>query len=543
MRRNNVAAFVGVLVAVLLVTQLAFTAVGSEVGSAWSNPREVAVVDPGADEQVTDLAAADGSDDGVIAWIEQRGDSWYVRAARTTIEDGRVSIQRTRTLETAGGRLSNVDVGAHGDTAAVSWERNAEDDVVVAHLDDGRPRVVGSALRIEETSVAVGEGGTFVGWRALEDRRFHIGMALLRDDGVLTGTLDRGTDGVDSPSVEAVGDRFAVIWWDVDDQVVRGTSVRPDGGTIAVGKTGRLGDAHSGSGFGSSGSFSLATSSNGTAVRAAWMDVGHVTTAVAADGVAVTGKPARLGTGERPGIASRDDRWLATWLVEGRNTGTDIVFATRSADGRDDGVVSRLTSSANNPHPMYAPDPAVAWTERGTRHRVLISAYRPVSSAGPVERIGHSPGRFVFVALAGVLVGTVMVPFMPWTFVALLGSFYLTNRVIRTRLVRLAARLGSLAGRDVGDRDVEQWTRDLSPRSLFVAFVVGETLLLVLLIGPSVRASTLAFSNPLGVTILGIAATLVVGRVVGLRSPWHLTLTFVYFQTVGLWVTAIPSFM
>jgi len=541
--RARQVAVVGVVLAGLLVgTQLAFSDVGREVGRHWSQPAELASVQSDERNGVTGLSAAGDADSGAVAWIERDGDRWSVTVARITVDADGVSAGPARTVAESTSRLLDVAVAVDGDRTAVVWERKATNEVV-AHLSPGGDTRVVSAdpLRVEEPSVGFADGVAVVAWQEYADGLFDVRLAAVTDDRVRYATGGRPTAGENSPSVSTAGDRFAVSWIDSTTRTASVTTGRVSNGTVRTTSVRSYGRADPVGGF-VGGRISIGGARNGTAVRTIWTDEGTVTLGTVtedADGTATRA----LGAGKRPRVAVGGDRWLAAWLVRSRASGSDVTFRYGDTGRERDGVVSELRTNANRPRPFFGPSPAVAWTERGTRSRVLASGLRPTAASDPVARLRYAPARFVFVSALAAIAGAALFAFVPWSVAALLLAFAATSRLVTARALGGGARVADRAGRSTDRRRVTRRLESASPLVWTGLFAVGETAILVGVLPTAARVTSLGFSDPIGVSLLALAATVAVAApgVVRLRSGWQGALLFAYFQTAALWTTALPT--
>lgn len=540
METRSLAVFAAVLLTLVVGAQLAYTTVGQPVGDRWSAPTEVTAV-PSDDARTIEVVAAGDADGGALAWITRTGDRYHISLARVTVEDGRVTIGSSRRVASGDRELQGLDVAVAGTDVAVAWERSKANDVVLYRAASDRTRVVSDdPLRVAEPAVAIVDGGTVLAWQQWAGTGYAIELAGVTDRGVTYRSLEIPTTGTGSPSVDAAGDGFALTWYDGTSRTVQTAFGGFDGEAFDLAAPQSLGRAQPSGGFGGgSGPVAVGAGAEGDVARAVWLDLATVTTAqVTRDGVA--SEPATFGSGDRPRVAVNDGRWLAAWVVTGRAADNDLAYAA-GGETVTTGTLSRFESSANFPSPFYAPDGAVAWIERGARSRVLVSGFRGGPEQRYLTRVQTDPGRFAFIGLAAAALGVVTLPIMPWVFVAMLGAFYLTNRFVRTRLVRSLARLSALAGRAVDEQTVRARFEAVPPVVWAAGFVVVEVALLVAFL-PSVGATvTLSFAGPV---VLSVAAGIGTGFVLWVapqRSPWRIVALFAYFQTAALWATALPD--
>lgn len=531
-----------VLLSVVTVSQLAFTDIGREVGGDWSAPTAVDSLDAGPDTDITSVAVAspatsDGA--GVVAWIVKTGDTWRVKIAPLSVRDGGVSVGDPTVVATSNVELVSVDAATSREPVVV-WERQPDNQILLAR-PGGEPTVVSNgSLRVAQPSVALADGTPVVAWQAYSEGGY---AAVARTpDGAVT-TVGDAVSGRGSPAVTATGQNVAVVWVDPDGTSIRARQVsRRD--PLAFGAEQTLGRARPLGGFGSSqGAMSLAATSDARGVRAAWTDVGVVS--IGDTTWAGESRASReVASGDRPGIATSGNRWLAAWLVDNPASGSDVDYALGTTDGDPTrGRVSRLASSANHPRPVFAPDAGIVWSERGSQTRLLASAYRPGSAVGPVTRLTRSFGRFAFVGLAAAFVGAVTVVVMPWTFFAYLLAFLLTTRLVLDRTTRLLTWLSGVRGEQRSRGAIETQLRTVPTPTWVAVFAILDTVLLVSLLPASVQSTALSFGHPLGVSLLAAAGTIPIVAVADLRSAWRASVVFAYLQTAALWTTALPAVM
>lgn len=533
----------GVAAAVLLTlvvgAQLAYTTVGQPVGERWADP--TTAVSTADDASVIEVAAAGDGDAGVVAWIVRSDERYAVTVVRVGVVDGRVSLGPRRTVVRDAPELQGLDVAVEGEDVALVWERAPANDVVLYRTTTGRARVVSDdPLRVLQPSVALVDGGTVVAWQQRNGSRFVVELAGVTDANVSYRTVPVATGGTGSPSVDAVGEGYALTWFDADSRTTQSAfgALGPTGPDLEPAH--ELGPARPVGGFGGdTGPVSVGSGADDDVVRAVWLDRVRVTTAAVSRDGSVTG-PTTFGPGDRPRVAVGDGRWLAAWVVTAREADSDVAFATGEAAATS-GVVSRYPSSANHPSPFYAPDAAVAWSERGGQGRVLVSGLLDSPAPRYVARLEAEPGRLAFVALAAMVLGAVTLPVMPWVFLSMLGAFYLTNRFVRRQAVRALARLSASTGRSVGEPAVRERLDAVPPAGWAAAFVAGEVALLVLLLPPVGANVSLSFAGPVALSVAAAVGTGILQLVSPRRSPWRIAAVFAYFQTAALWATALPD--
>lgn len=529
-----------ILLSLVVGAQIAYTTVGQPIGERWSSPA-TAVSVSGDDTRVLEVAAAGDADGGSVAWITRAGERYHISYARVTVEDGGVTIAQNRTVATVDRELQGLAVAVDGDDVAIAWERAKANDIVLYRASQDRTRVVSDdPLRAGEPAVALVGDDAVVGWQQWTGSGFAVELAVVSDGAVTYRSVDVVTDGAGSPTVDAAGDGFALTWFDAESQTVRTTfgTVETDGIDLERSRT--LGRAQPSGGFGGgTDPVEVDAGAAGDVVRAVWLDLATVSTAQAVRDGPVS-DPASIGTGVRPHVAVDEGRWLAAWVVTGRAADDDLMYATGGEDVSS-GTLSRFESSANHPSPFYAPDGAVAWSERGAQSRVLVSGYQDAPGRRYVTRLRADPGRFAFIGLAAAALGVVTLPIMPWVFVSMLVAFYLTNRFIRTRLARGLARLSSLAGRSADEPAVKARIEAVSPLVWAAGFAVMEVGLLLAFL-PSVGATVpLTFAGPVALSVAAGLGTGLVLLVAPQRSPWRIVALFAYFQTAALWATALPD--
>ena len=540
MRARLAAAAVVVLLALVVGAQLGYTEVGQPVGARWSDPATLAS-SPVDESRVLEVAAAGDGETGAVAWLTRSGDTYRVEVARVTAEAGTVEVGPRRTVASGATELESVDVAVDGDAVALAWERSLENDVVL--YADGEARVVSDdPLRVLEPSVALVDGGAVVAWQQYNGGDFAVEVAGATADGDVTRTaVSVETGGIGSPSVDAAGDGFALVWYDDGSRSTRAAFGRlgPDGPTLGPAQV--LGAARPSGGFGggASGAMAVDGAARGDAVRAVWLDVGTVTTAASTRGGSAD-EPTTHGRGDRPRVAVAEDRWLAAWVVTGRAADTDLRYAA-GGEGTPSGTLSRFPSSANHPSPFYAPDAAVAWSERGGESRVLVAGLRETPDRRYLARLTTEPGRLAFVGVAALVVAVVTLPIMPWLFVSMLVAFYLTTRLARSALVGALARLAGLRGDAVDPRAVETRLDDVPPEAWAALFAAGEVALLVVLLPPVGANVSLSFAGPVVLSLGAAAGTAALQAVERQRSPWRIIAVFAYLQTAALWATALPD--
>lgn len=537
MRGPRVAAAVVVVVALLLATQLAFTTVGRELGANWAGPTEVASVESSPETTVSDVAVA-GGDAGAIAWIERHGERHVVRVARFEVTDGRVVVGERRTVARADRDLTGVGVARADREVAVVWEVAVADRVRMVRIAPSRTErlTAAASFRLNGPSVAYAAGEPVIAWAGQPDVGAPFGVYAARPGGEPV-RVGGPTNREHAPSVTAADGRVGVTWFESAESRVVVTRLRADDGLSVVGST-VAGEAQVRGAFGGSVREVPFTASarNRSVVRVVWTDLGEVTTAtVSAEGTA--SEPAVVTSfGGETGVGVDGDRWLATWTVPGGPTGDDAHYVDGA--GRS-GALARLPGNENEPSPVYAPDPAVAWYSWGGDARVLIAAYQPGGNLGVVARLAASPERFAFLAVAALALGVVTLPIMPWSFVGFLGAFLLTTGAVGGRLLRLGARAtGAESQRALRDR-VEALPTAVWP-VLFAAVEIPLTWWLVFRWSALV---SIGFAHPVAASVGALAAALLVVAALGIESGWRAVAAYATLQNAALWSIAAATFL
>lgn len=537
---RTLAVIAAVLLTLVVGAQLGYTTVGQPVGERWSDPT-TAVAVSSEDAGVVEIAAAGDAGGGVVAWIVRAGDRYRISFVRVTVVAGDVSLGEPRTVATVDRELQGLDAAVAGDDVALAWERARANDIVLYRRGPAEPRVVSDdPLRVAEPSVVLVGDGAVLAWQQWADPGFAIELAGVTDQGVSYRSVDVATGGRGSPALDATRDGFAVTWFDAENRTATTAFGAIDSGTVTLAPSQRLGQARPAGDFGGgTGPISIDAGADGDVVRGIWLDLATVTTAQTSR-TGSASEPVSLGSGERPRVAVGEGRWLAAWVVSSRGADTDLAYVV-GGDRAAGGTLSRFESSANHPSPFFGPDPAAAWAERGAEGRVLVSGYRDSPERRYLTRLQTEPGRLVFIGLAAAALGVVTLPIMPWIFVSALVAFYVTNRFIRTRLIRTLARLSGLLGRS-GDQSVARARLEAVPPIAWAGvFAVGEVAVLVTLL-PSVGATVaLSFAGPVVLSVAAGIGTVVVHLVAPQRSPWRLVAVFAFFQTAALWATALPD--
>jgi hypothetical protein len=341
--------------------------------------------------------------------------------------------------------------------------------------------------------------------------------------------------------VAAEGDDVAVVWFDAGSATVRVTRAST-GESVTVGETATLGPARPGGGFGQASQVAVDGSRNGDVVRAAWTHGADVDAAtVALSGDLEPSEVREVAPGRNPAVAAGDDRWLGAWLYRTQATGWDVgVRLSRDGGPR---TLSELPSNADRPRAAFAPRPAVAWFERGEDPRLLVSTYRGPRQPGAVERLAATPGQFVFVGVGSVVAGAVTTPILPWSFLALLGAFLASTRLVCGGVSAVvAAGGGRLGGRDdpgAGRRRL----RAAPPLVYGSLFAVVQAALAVAIVTTDTSAFALGFSHPLGASVVAFLGALVLYGLLDRDSAWWFAATAAFTLNAVLWSTAMPGFL
>jgi len=540
-----------VLLAFVLTAQLAFTGIGLEIGPHWSEP-ETLDSTTGPTGKLVDVAAtADSDGNGRVAWIVTEAGEYRIRVANATAQDGQLSIGERRTLVRTDNRLASVDVARRNGTTAVVWRRHEANEAMLA-LEGARslgPTRVSSndSLRARDPTVALVSGTPVVAYRgyarstsswvgvlavgASEPRYTEFGEGI-------------GTESV-SPAVSAGPTGATVAWVDTDETAAEVAPLtRSADGTLTVGEpttVGRSRTLRSMSGTGQLAEVQLSTAGSGSVLL--WTDLGSVQAVPLSDG-APAAEPTDLGGGQNPSIGAGDGRWLATTMVQDRASGIDVRYTLVGEGATESGMLSRLASTAVRADTAFAPDPFVAWVESGQEKRLLVSAYQAKASSGPLQRLTANPARFGFLVISALALGAVTLPMMPWVAGPLLAGFFLTTRVVLQPVTQAGSRLSALSGRERSPMAIRKGIQTLPGWLPALLFAAVNTLLLVAILGGSgENVAGVPFAHPIGVSLLALLAAGLTGALFAEDSPWKLAAIFGFFQTVGLWATALPNFI
>lgn len=528
-----------VLLGLLLVSQLAFTGVGLAYSPAWSGPTEVTAV---ADDENLAAVAVDG---GTVAWIAERNGTWQVQAATVETENESVRIDERWTAARSSDPLSDLDVAADGDRTSLVWKRSTTAEVVHYRRSVDEARVVSTdPVRLDEPSVGLVPGGAVAAWQFYEDGRTTVRVVSLPADGEPTyGRINTSTGGEDAPVVTTSGSDVTVVWLDTGRSDVRATAVDPTDG-VAVGRTETLGAARPGGGFGGSTAIAVAADRNGSTVRAAWTHGSGVDTAAVGLTDGADGAPVRtLGEGNHPAVAVDGDRWVGAWLYRARTSGWDLAAEVHGGGDAFAGTVSQLPSTADQARATFAPGPSVVWIERGNGARVLAGAYLGPRTAGPLDRLEASTGRFLFIALGAAVLGAVTTPVMPWSFVTLLGAFLVSTRLVTAALARAVVTVTGPVGGPTDADGLRGRLLDGPTAAYGLGFAVVQIAVGVLVVETSRTVGSLGFSHPLEAGALALVAAVAVDRLLELDSAWRFAAVAAVTYNAALWTTAMPGFL
>lgn len=539
-----------VVVAFVLATQLAFTGIGLEIGPHWSEPQTLDSTTGPTGKLVDVAATADADGEGRIAWIVAEAGQYRVRIANASASDGTLTVGDPRTLVRTDRRLASVDVAREVDTTAVVWRRYEANEVMLALAGArslGPTRVSSTeSLRVDNPTAALVNGTPVVAYRGYNGSTgswegvLAIGAEAPRYQQFGTGI---GPQSV-SPAVSAGPSGATVAWVDTNETVAKVAPLTRSDGAFVVGDAstaGRSRTLRSMSGTGQLAEVQLSASERGAVLL--WTDLGSVRAVPLRDG-APAAEPTELGGGQNPGLGAGAGRWLATTMVRDRASGIDVQYTLSRGGAVERGHVSKLASNAVRGAAAFAPDPLVAWTESGGGQRLLVSAYEASADTGPVNRLTARPFRFGFLGGSALALGVVTLPMMPWVAGPLLLGFFLTTRAVLVPFSRLGSRLAALTGRELTPLELRKRIQSLPgwlPALLFVA--VDVALLVAVLGGSGEQIAGVQFANPVGVSLLALLASALVGALFAEKSPWKLAGLYGFVQTVGLWATALPAFM
>ena len=549
---------VAVLLAFVLVVQFAFTGIGQGIGPHWSEPETLDTA-TGPTGELVDVSASAGvqsaDSDGRIAWVVTEAGQYRVRVANVSSRDGTLDVGTPSTVATSDAELASVDVAYRNGSTAVVWKR-AEANRVVLAVDNGSgrsaPRTVSTneSLRVNNPTVALADGTPVVAYQEYASSTSSWRGVLATVSGNISYSRFAEGSGPESvsPAVTAGPGGAVVAWVDTDEALAKTAPLSRSGGAdsaFVAGEATVVGDARtlrSMSGSGQLAEVQLSSGGDGPALL--WTDLGKVrVVSLAADGMPAADTTA-LGAGQNPGFAAGGGEWLATMMVSHRASGIDVRYHLGRGSGVESGPLSSLASTAVRADAAYAPDPVVAWSESGSETELLVSAYQAEAESGVLDRLASNPFRFVFLGVSALFIAAVTLPMMPWVVGPLLAGFFLTTRLALRPITGAAQRLADLGGRSVTAAECRRGIQSLPGWQPALVFAVVDTAILVALLGGTGDVvAGVEFSNPVGVSLLALPATAAVARLLDVASPWKLAAVFGYFQTVGLWTTAIPLFL
>lgn len=556
--RLPAAAVVGITF--VLIVQLAFTGIGLEIGPHWSEPTELDSAAGPTGELVDVAATADGgatgstaaASDGRVAWIVAEAGQYEVRTANVSSQDGSLAVGDPRTIATDDAELESVAIAQRNGTTAVVWKRSDANQIALA-VDDGavasEPRTVSTndSIRVNNPSVALLDGTPVVAYQEYaQTTGSWRGVLATVSANVSYSRFGQGIGPESvSPAVSAGSNGAVVAWVDTDEALAKTAPVSGSTDGYVAGEPTVVDDSRtlrSMSGTGQLAEVQVATSSEGPVLL--WTDLGNVR-AVRLDAAgAPAAEPTALGSGQNPGLGAGDERWLATTLVSHRSSGIDVRYSLARGNELETGPLSRLPSTAVKADAAFAPDPVVAWTESSNEKRLLVSAYQAEAQAGPLQRLGANPTRFFFLGLSALAIGAVTLPMMPWVAGPLLGGFFVTTRLALGPITRVGRRLARLGGREVTTAELRTGIQSLPGWQPALLFAVVDTALLVAVLGGGGESiAGIQFAYPVGVSAVAVPATGAIAALFDTDSPWKLAGLFGYLQTVGLWLTALPSFL
>lgn len=530
-----------VLLGLLVGVQVVATDVGAEIGVHWSDPVAVSTITVEDGLGVADLDAADG-DPGAIAWLQRSDTTRLLRYARirTTGPVGEPETLRRRTAD-----LDDVTVATDGDRLAIAWKNVTNGSVHLAVRGENATRYVSfsEGRLVDEPAVAWLEDVPTLTWRARRNGSWGIEIAAVDSEGVTRRRFATATTGEGSPTLAAAGGRAALAIVDRSSRArVRHVSL-VDGGVAATPWT-DLGPARPRSTtLGATGGSEMDAAHNGSAVDALWTDVRTIhARAVSPNGT--SGTRQRIGNGRAPAIATNETARLIAWLVSSRTGSLDVVAMYRGPAGTTSGVASGLPSTATFAEPLFAPDPALAWTERGgDRSRLLFSRYTPDGERAALDRLTRTPKQFAAIAVGAAVLGLFTVPMMPWTLLALVAAFIVTTRLVERRLASVGVWLASLRGRTVDRRSVQAWLHG-GPRWLRVlAFGAVQIGIATALVATEETVTSIGFTAPVVVGVGAALATLLVLRLGPVKTTWRGVAGMAVTYNAGMWATALPAFL
>lgn len=538
--RTQLAVALPVVVALLVGIQLGFTAVGVEIGPGWGDPTAVDSLRTDDGAAVTSLDAAGTGSTATVAWVTERSDGYSVHLGDLRVESGSVAVENTRTVARSGSAMVDVAVAAGPDGPAVVWENESANAVRLWH--GGETRTVSNSRRVEQPSVTQTSAGPAVAYQAYNGSRFDVRVRLPAAE---SGRwLGHTADGDGSPSVAGRDTALTVVWRSERDGQVLAASGSVAGGTVSLDDPVSVGRSRAFGGFNGRTKPTLAADATPDGARLAWTDIRTVETTTVEGGNATPATS--VGAGRSIDVAVGGTGWTVAWIADTNNRGFDVQYATAEDGGVTSGTVSQFSSDAGRPSPVGTDVPAVVWTERGGgTSQVLAVARDPGNAATPVERLRSSTSRFAFIALAGVGVGLVTVPLMPWVATTALVAFVLTTRTVADRALAAVVAAADRMGRETSIAELRRGA-ERAPVMLKATLLVALNLaLLELFTRDTAVTEAVAFSDAVEVSLVAFAATLVVVYATGLgrRSAWAAGGVFAYLQTAALWMTVFPGYL
>lgn len=542
----------GVLLAFVLVVQIAFTGVGQEIGPHWGESTELASTGDVPGAGIPAVAMADGNDSSVVAWIAVEAGTYRVRTAEVRGEAGDLEVSDPRTVATSETPIGSLDAARSGDRVALVWERTEANRVVLAV--DGDTRVVSSeaSVRTNYPAVTFVDGDPVVAYQeySSEVNGWRGVVATPGGGNVSYSRFGKNlSPDAMAPTLTSTATGVVVAWIDSADSrsLARAAPLEPADGGYVVGESVTVGDARTVrtmSGRGQLAQVQFADAGGSTAWLL-WVDLGSVNVArLGPNASSVRGKRT-VAAGSNPAIgAAADGRWLTTMVVSDESSGSDVRYVLGGDGAAERGVLSRLPSNALQTATGFGPGPVAAWTESGDGHRLLVSAYRPQAETSVVSRLAASPMRFAFLGVTAIIVGAVTVAMMPWVAGVLLAGFLLTTRFSLDAVSGLVSWVAAKRGRNLSRVAVRKRIQNVHPIVPVTLFVVANVTALVLVLGDTGDAiAGVQFSNPIEISLVAVVVTGVVAWLLEFESAWKIAALFGYVQTVGIWVTAVPVFL
>lgn len=546
---SRILSVLGVLLTFVLLIQLAFTGIGQEIGPHWSQPTELSATQSSATSEYVAIDVAGGPDGGTAAWVVQEAGTYRVQVADLRGVDGELRVGDTRTVATTTAELQSIDLARAGDRVAVVWERSETSEAVLAV--DGETRVVSAndSVRVNNPTVTWVDGTAVVAYQeyAQDGGVWRGVLATVHEDSVAHSRFGSGM-GPDSisPSIATGADGAVVAWVNSDEAEARTAPLQTGGEAFAVGEEQTIAQSRTVrtmSGKGQLAKVELSTA--GSQMTLLWTDLGSVYVAPLDASGSPAAEPTSVGRGQNPavGVGEGGD-WLVTSVTSDRTSGSDVQYTLARGDALEQGPVSKLPSNAIKTGTAFAPAPVAVWTETGNGNRVLASAYQEAGDSSVATRLQANPMRFVFLGVTAIVLGAVMVPMMPWVVGPLLAGFFLTTRLALDALSGVLGPIAEAFGQDSSSAGVRRGVQGLPALVPAGAFLAANMVVLYALLGGTGDAlAGVHFSNPIGVSVVAVVAAAVMTRLLGFESPWKIAGLYGYVQTVGLWVTAVPSFL